>query len=64
MTVKTSPRKTFRSMAEFRQRFFPKTYAEAEEQMNPAQFGPRLAQRAMEGFRQHLTTDARKCTST
>jgi len=53
----------FRSMAEFRQRFFPKAHAAAEEKLDPAQFGPRLAERAMEGFRKRLASSKAKCGS-
>ena len=65
-TARKSPKKAevFRSMAELRQTFFPEAVAASEERADdPAYFGPRLAERAMEGFHKRLVARGVKCAA-
>ena len=64
--AKKSPEETevFRSMAELRQRFFPEAVAASKERADdPAYLGPRLAERAMEGFQKRLVAHEEKCAA-
>ena len=53
------PPEVFRSMSEFRQRFFPRAEAErreAERSKDPAKYGTGLAEETARAFRRELRT--------
>ncbi|MBP8953622.1 MAG: hypothetical protein KBI47_14605 [Armatimonadetes bacterium] len=65
MAVKRKPKEAevIRSMAEFCERYLPNGCATPEDELDPAQAGPALVERAMKDFRKHLKASSRECSA-